>query len=391
MINRLLCLVLVLSGPSAVSAQTIPTPTPAPPAATAAQTSGGNPKEPSTYDKIWRFANWYDNDSNPVVQRVLFSGRYQHDFASLDASQGDLDEWNVRRLRLGPRLTLFRTLTLHAEIELNPQERAPFYVRMTDAYLQWSKSGRLAVTVGKQGIPFTMDGATSSKELLTIDRSNLANNMWFPQEYLPGISVSGRAAPWIYRAGVYSGGAANREYGEFNGSAVGLALLGYDFGKSLGVKEATLVGNYVYQHPDTHNTFTRQLEHIASVNFKLEAVKWGLRTDVSVASGYLGQSDLWGTMVMPFYNATNKLQLVGRHTFLRSDQPNGVRLASYESRIVSGRGDRYQEWYAGVNYYFYGQKLKLQTGLQHAEMRDRANDGGAYSGLSWTSGLRIGW
>ena len=94
---------------------------------------------------------------------------------------------------------------------------------------------------------------------------------------------------------------------------------------------------------------------------------------------------------MPFYNATNKLQLVGRHTFLRSDQPNGVRLASYESRIVSGRGDRYQEWYAGVNYYFYGHKLKLQTGLQHAEMRDRANDGGAYSGISWTSGLRIGW
>jgi hypothetical protein len=24
-------------------------------------------------------------------------------------------------------------------------------------------------------------------------------------------------------------------------------------------------------------------------------------------------------------------------------------------------------------------------------MRDRANDGGAYSGTSWTTGLRIGW
>ena len=255
----------------------------------------------------------------------------------------------------------------------------------------WTKSGKLVLTAGKQGVPFTMDGATSSKELLAIDRSNLANNIWFPQEYLPGVSVSGRAAPWIYRGGVYTAGAANREFGELNGGAVGLALLGYDFGKSLGVKEALLAGNYVYQHPDTHNTFTRQLEHVGSLNFKLEAVKWGLRTDVSAASGYLGQGDLWGTMIMPFYNATNKLQLVGRHTFLHSDQPNGVRLATYESRIVTGRGDRYHELYAGANYYFYGHKLKLQTGLHHAEMRDRANDGGAYSGISWTSGLRIGW
>ena len=28
---------------------------------------------------------------------------------------------------------------------------------------------------------------------------------------------------------------------------------------------------------------------------------------------------------------------------------------------------------------------------QFADMADRANDGGAYSGLSWTSGLRVGW
>jgi phosphate-selective porin OprO/OprP len=382
MTKRVLILVLLLGAASSASAQTPPTP----PAA-----SGASQEQPSTYDKIWRFAEWYESDSNPVVQRVLFTGRFQHDFAAIDATQGDLSEWNVRRLRLGPRLTLFRKLTLHAEVELNPQERNPLYVRTTDAYLQWTHSGRLALTVGKQSIPFTMDGSTSSKELLTIDRSNLTNNIWFPQEYLPGFSVSGRTAPWVYRAGVYSAGAMNREFGEFNGGAVGLGVLGYDFGKSLGVKEALLTGNYVYQHPNTRNTFTRQLEHIGSLNFKFETGRWGMRTDLSVASGYLGQSDLWATMVMPFFNATDKLQFVGRDTFLESDQPNGVRLATYESLLVAGRGDRYHELYAGANYYFYGHKLKLQTGLHHAEMRDRANDGGAYSGLSWTSGLRVGW
>ena len=48
---------------------------------------------------------------------------------------------------------------------------------------------QLALTVGKQSLPFTQEGATSSKELITIDRSNLANNIWFSQEYMPGVSV----------------------------------------------------------------------------------------------------------------------------------------------------------------------------------------------------------
>jgi phosphate-selective porin OprO/OprP len=357
----------------------------------AAQASSPEKKEQSTYDKIWKFAEWYANDSNPVVQRVLFSGRYQHEYAAIGADQDDLGEWNVRRMRLGPRVTLFRTFTLHAEVELNPQERDPFYVRFTDLYLQWSKSGTFVLTVGKHGVPFTMDGSTSSKELLAIDRSNLTNNIWFPQEYIPGVSVSGRLAPWIYRAGVFSSGEMNREFGEFDGGVFTLGLLGYDFAQPLGVKEALLAGNYIYQHPDPKNTFTRPLEHIVSVNFKFEADRWGLRTDLSDASGYLGQSDLWGFMAMPFVNATDKLQFVGRYTLLDSDDPNGVRLATYESGVVPGRGDRYNELYLGANYYFYGHKLKLQSGVQFADMNDRANDGGAYSGVSWVTGVRIGW
>ena len=365
----------------------------APPATTenAEQAKAEGEKRPSTYDKIWKFAEWYENDSNPVFQRVLFSGRYQHEFAVLDADQGDHDEWNVRRLRLGPRITLFRKFTFHWEAELNPQEHNPLYLRSTDIYLQWNKSPRLALTVGKQAAVFTQEGATSSRELITIDRSNLANNIWFPQEYMPGVSVSGRTAPWIYRVGVYSAGAMNRGFGEFNGSAFTLGVLGYDFAKSLDVKEALLVGNYLYQDPDPNNTFTRQLEQILSVNFRLDAGAWGMRTDLSAATGYLGQSDLWAVMLMPFLNATDKLQFVARYTFLDSEDPNGIRLATYENVLVTGRGDRFNELYGGVNYYFYGHKLKLQSGLAYADMNDRANDGGTYSGVSWVTGIRVGW
>jgi phosphate-selective porin OprO/OprP len=352
----------------------------------------GPSSEPSIYDRIWRFAEWYRNDDHPVVQRVQFSGRFQQDYAIVQADQGEHDEWNVRRLRLGARATLFRTWTFHGEAEFNPQEREPLYLRLTDFSLQWSRTPRLVLTFGKQGVPFTSDGATSSRELVAIDRSNLANNIWFPQEYMPGVSVSGRRAPWVYRAGVYSSGAADREFGDFTGGVFTLALIGYDFGPALGLDEALLTGNYLYQQEDRANTFTRQLEHIVSVHVRLEDEHWGARADVSTAAGYLGQSDLWSVMAMPFYNVTPAFQIVGRYTLVKSDEPNGVRLATYENTVVrEGRGDRYREFYAGANYYFYGHRLKLQTGVQWGEMRDRADDLGAYSGVAWTSGVRVGW
>lgn len=345
----------------------------------------------SRYDDIWKFAEWYENSENPTVESVQFTGRFQYDYAAVNDDGITHDEWNVRRLRMGVKTGLFRQLTFHAEAEFNPQEADPFYMRLTDFYVEWSRGAPLALTVGKQSVGFTADGATSSKELLTIDRSNLANNMWFPQEYMPGVSLSGELSNWVYEAGIFSAGAGNREFGRFNGSVFTLATLGYNFAKGLGAREALLRGNYIYQNPDPDNTFTRQLQHMTSVNFRFERDRWGLRADVSAASGYQGQSDLWGTMLMPFVNLTPKLQLVGRHTYLRSERPNGVRLARYENQLTSGRGDRYNELYMGVNYYFYGHKLKLQSGMQFGDMNDSANDGGDYSGVAATTGLRVSW
>jgi phosphate-selective porin OprO/OprP len=271
-------------------------------------------------------------------------------------------------------------------------------MRLTDLYVAWQKHPVSVVQIGKQSVPFTQEGATSSKELLTIDRSNLANNIWFTQEYMPGISVSGRSAPWTYRAGVYSSGEENRELGRFNAGFFTLLLAGYNFGEKLGVKEATLTANYLYQNPDDDltddqldNLFTKTFDHIASVHFRLEQPDWGLRADVSQASGYLTTPNVFGAMAMPYYNFTEKWQAVFRYTHLTSAEPNGIALGRYANTVVRGMGDHYREAYVGLNYFFYGHRLKLQTGVQFEEMRDAANDGGAFSGTAWTTGVRVGW
>ena len=343
---------------------------------------------PSIYDRIWRQTKLYQNADDPVIQSLEFTGRFQLDYAVID--QADFHELDIRRFRVGGKATLFHEFTVHAEVDLAP-EQDPVYARLTDAYVSWSPYENFAITAGKQSAPFTMDGSTSSKELLAIDRSNLANNLWFPQEYIPGLSASGKPGHWRYRLGVFSSGSADREFGKFDGKYFFLTTLGYDFAESLGAHVALLAADYVYNEPDPRNSFTRPLNQIGSLHFKYETGQWGFRTDLTGGIGYLGQSDLWGIMFMPHYQLTRRLQVVARYTFLQSADNNGVRFARYEDQVVSGRGDQYQEFYAGLNYYFYGHKLKVQTGVQHAKMRDHANDGGQYSGWAWTTGLRISW
>lgn len=360
-------------------------------ASEATSVAHSQPSAESAYDRVWERAELYKNDDNDVLQSLVLSGRFQVDLAGVNADQGSHDEWNIRRFRFGAKARLFRHITLHSEGEFNPQERDPFYLRLTDTYVQWSRSPPLRITAGKHAAPFTMDGQTSSKELLTIDRNNLTNNLWYTQEYVPGVSVSGDHSGWSYHAGVYSGGRRDREFGDFAGSAFMLTSLGYDFGTRLGVKEATLTGNYVYQDPDPRNTFTNPFRHVASMNFSLDAGTWGLRTDVAGGDGTFAQGDLLAVMAMPYYNVTERAQFVARYTLVSSPHDNAVRLATYERSIVPGRGDRYNELFLGFNYFFYGHKLKLQAGLNLADMRDRANDGGAYSGVSGVLGLRTSW
>ena len=95
---------------------------------------------------------------------------------------------------------------------------------------------------------------------------------------------------------------------------------------------------------------------------------------------------------MPFYDFTEKLQGVIRYTLVDSNGDNGVRYGGYESDLqIGAKGDFYQEIYGGLNYYIYGNKMKVQAGLAYIDMEDAAHDGGEFSGLSFQTGLRIAW
>jgi phosphate-selective porin OprO/OprP len=384
------------------------------------------PKEKSLCDSIWDSLTLYKNKDALVLNEFRIVGRAHFDSYYEDSNLGWDQDWVVRRLRLGFKATLFHKLDVHVESDFMPQNLGgalyvpdPVYQRLTDAYVAWKFSDAAKLTVGKQSVKFTLDGSTSSNELITIDRNNLSNNLWFPTEYISGVSLSGKVGGWQYNTGIFSGGSiyapqsnfagSSKEFGNFNGGNFWLGSIGYDFAKSLGVKKALLRADYVYNDPDTQSNATRNFSNIGSLNFQFDAGKWGFSTDLAYGNGSLGQSDVFGAVVMPWFNITKKLQVVGRYTYMTSDDPDGLRFNRYENvlavntnkngtlktnslgAVSSQRGDEYNELYLGLNYYLCGHRLKLQTGWQYAWMDDSAKNGGKYEGWTWTTGLRVSW
>ena len=345
----------------------------------------------SALERLWSSATLFEGDGDSVIDAITLSGRVQTDLVRVESNAGQLSDSDLRRLRMGVKIDFLDKFRFHAEAEYDPNGGDLNYKRLTDTYFSWNHSDAVNVTIGKHGAAFTLDGQTSSKSLLTIDRSNLANNIWFTEEYIPGISVGGEKGGIIYNVGVFSSGERDRGFGDSNGGEFVLTTIGHDFADRLGANRALLRFNHVDNDPDPLNSFTRDLEEVNSLNFIYEKNRWGLMADVAAATGYLGQSDLEGFTLTPFFTLKPELQFVARYTHLDSDDINGIRFPRYTRDVAAGRGDEYREIYLGMNYFINGHKLKIQNGIEYSDMHDTAADGGEYTGWTWTTGFRLSW
>ena len=161
----------------------------------------------SFYDRIWEKVTLYEIEENEWFSKFWLTGRLQGEYHSFknDLSEVDHDDYDWRRFRFGFKATLLSGITLHSEADFGLENRGrPLYNQLTDTYLSWSTEGGVKFKLGKQSAPFTLDGSTSSKKLYTLERNQIADNIWFRQEYFPGISASGTKNEIDYFAGIFS-------------------------------------------------------------------------------------------------------------------------------------------------------------------------------------------
>lgn len=343
----------------------------------------------SLYDKIWDVPKWVDNDGAAVLQSLALTGRLQGEYAYFDSDDhGDFEDALWRRFRAGAKAKLFNGFTVHAEadLDLNNAGSASLYKRLTDAYVKWNLSKAFALKVGKQSAGFTLDGATSSKKLLTLERSMVAGNLWFTDEYFTGVSASGTVDGWTYTLAGFS--AEDDE--EFAGVDCGwfsLASIGRDVSENTSLRL-----DYVHNEADySEEAGTKKLSDVVSLVSQSEFGDVGLRTDLSCARGEEGQSDLIGLQIMPYYNFNETWQGVFSYAMVHATDGPGAKMGRYPKKKLSGSAyETVHEFFAGVNCYLYGHKLKWQTGVEYNLAQDDSA-GDNYNGWGATTGFRISW
>jgi len=337
--------------------------------------------EPWTICNLFDYSTLYENDSNPFIQEFSLIGRYHGQWHYTDGSAASDDGWEDRRWRFGAEAKLFNNVEVQAQFNLNPEFNDRFFEDLEEATIAWEPSDSFYLIVGKQKPKITQEYSTSSKRIITFERSLLVNQL--VPDKTGGVVVGGEVGMMFWETGIFTGGEdEDWDLPEFD---AGIGAMGR-FG--VHATEATDIRfDYFYNDGDAGNDGFEDQENTFSLNSTTKLDGFGLNTDLIYATGGI-ENDVYGLVIMPYVDITDKLQGVFRYQFAGSDGNDGIRLQSrYERPGAAGgeRGDTYHAFYGGLNYRICGDKLKLMGGVEYSTL-DGESD---YDGITYLAGIRL--
>ena len=371
-------------------------------------------------DQAWSAFVLYKNEDNPILQEFALQGRSQLQYADGHSSNGHFDiedyknsgkdeaVWgdhlDARRNQFGFKSKWFQNWKLEGQIDVDPDGKdGPggdfnLYKDIYDLFLTYAPSDELNISIGKQELKYSGEQGTSSKEIVTFERS-MVNNMLFPGN-LTGISVSGKGIKehWLYEVGVY-GNDLVREFSEFDGGTLYMSKIGYDYSSQSQLDSAVVSFRYLHNTDPGFKPSKIDLNYSYSsspaftdtfvLSNEITQGRFALLTDLlyGIGDGDLGQSDVVALDIIPTYFIADGLQLAGRIQLASSQDADGLKLGSrYEgvSPTSDATGNSYFSAYLGLNYYIYGHKLKIMNGVEYSHL-----GGGDYDGTTFLSGLRF--
>jgi phosphate-selective porin OprO/OprP len=351
-------------------------------------------------DELWSFATLYKDDRNPILEEFKLRGRYQGQYWDVDADQGSQSNWEDRRSRFGFDAKLFeKKIEVRADFQSN-DGFDDIYDGLVDAYIRWKPTSSLSFTLGKtKPLIGQYDWLESSNSEPTFERSQIFNQLNINRA--TAFTVEHSIDEFSWRAGIYSndtpsntggsGAFGDGEFGDMNGGFSTTLGVGYDFKGLLCTDKADFRFDWLHSDREAGDFVLGRYDDILSATFVVRQEAAAVVLESYFASGGDGDdSDVFGFFIQPTYNVIpKKLQLVGRYSFANSSGPLGVIGQSrYEKPVADNgaRGDIYNAFYGGVQYFIYGDKLKLMAGAEWAQLR---GNGEAYEGTTLLTGIRL--
>jgi len=318
----------------------------------------------------------YKSDEG-FVKKVKFNGRYQGQYISqqedIDGEDNDFDDWQNRRARLALSIDLDHGFSIYAEGNMAKwltDKEGPVFDTFQDLIVEWEGEDA-SVVVGKMKQKFTIEDAESSKRIKTIERSAIANE-------------TAGARPWGAVYGFESGGMKHAVgawlYGAQDGAPEWVDFDsngGFSYNGTRKMNDTTdLKIDYVYadndggktgSEGDAANGFGPAYEHAFSVGTKSDYGDLNLIANAVYALNREGSGDIpdgndtWGFYLIPSYDISDKLELVGRYAYM--DEGREQRTQRFDERVEV---EDYHTVYAGLQYKICGDKLKLLGGYEYA-------------------------
>jgi phosphate-selective porin OprO/OprP len=348
---------------------------------------------PGIYDRIWAGAELYGDADNLTIQSFSLVGRYHGQYWSVRADQGDARDWENRRMIFGFNSEWSRNVTLQAQMYVK-SGGGGLYDGLYVAFIEWSSAAAdFSISAGRLDYLFTgLERSTSSKKISTIERGLLVNQL-MPAEVV-GVHMRGKQGQFSYQAGLFSR-SIEEEFSDFDTGSAGVIGGAYD--TPLFLEEGSLHLDYMYNSSSTEGNAFRPYRHIVSLWHQGKSGRLGMGLDLTAADPLETRGYVWGLTLEPTWMLTGELfgnddplQLALRYQYVYSSEENGLHLQRrYEEEVTDGEGDRYQALYAGLNYFLYGQRLKMMLGGEYARMKDAAGDGGDYRGWTWVGAIRL--
>lgn len=345
--------------------------------------------------KPWDFCRTFDQGAlysapaAPVLQSFSVIGHYQGQFVAADSNHGAETLWENRRWRAGFKAAFCQHLEFFTQASLRTDfdNSAPFLKDFDEISLKWEPSKDFYLILGKQKAKITNEWAESARFIRTFERSLLVNQLMISK--LGGLVAGWRPSDKVWLEGGLYGGALTEELllPSRHGGLAASARAGWNVSRTTAMRVDSFLSD---QNPDSKAVSPYAC--LVSWNTESRFGPWGLMTDVMAGVGgdERAHPDVFGLVLLPSYQMTDRLQAVFRYQYANAGGAEGLNLQKrYERPTVDDgaalRGDNYHAFYLGMNYRLCQDKLKLLAGLEYATMGGHAD----YQGWTVMSGIRM--
>lgn len=398
------------------------------------------PVEAWHYCDIFDSTTFYKSDTG-FVRKVKLIGRWQGQWISQTeeitnpisglVERGGFHQHQTRRFRVGLDLGLAHNLSFKANFNLSDSSGAnrelfvdETFNNIDEMVLEWEpdhyddpkapvKNFRLNyIAIGKQKQKITREFSTSSKKILTIERSQIVNEVvsnkpWGVTIGFEFAGIEQEIGGWLYGAeDVHPAnvGARNR-LGFPDTDSRG----GFTYRAEIPVTDVTTFffdyqftntsGGLVSARGNADTSYGSNYEHVLAFGTENDLGRLQIITDIIIGlnrraqNGAIGGTtldnipvgnDTWGFVFLPTYEITEKLEAVFKYAYM--DEGRQQRTQRYAGQRHTLQN--YHTFYAGLNYYICDHKFKVMAGYEYATGDLYGFGGSDITSNSWMLGIR---